>query len=372
MTGIADQPLIQDVRRYLAVAHKRRALLLTARRPQPAGGGALQLHDAAGLPGHRADPHRQGPAQGAAGQPDGRSRPAGHADRVRAAARARARRAPGRAAGAPEEPRAADGPDDGSLGALPAPVPGPRPRGGRGPRRHAALAGRGGGALAHLRRAAARRAPRQPALPRLRPGRRRARRQRPGRAVHRAAQGAALRHLERGHGLALRAGARAEGEARGRGARADRRTRRSNGIAAARVRPSDEHAPSPPPPSPRAWSAWRRNRPSPRCAASAPASSRRSRRSRPAGRCRRPAPASPSCSRSRPGWRRPWATAIRTWCACATRCGRPRTSSTPRCAPPCAPSRARCRAPARAKRPWPGTSSGRRATRSPSTATAWS
>ena len=29
MTGIADQPLVQDVRRYLAVAHKRRALLLT-------------------------------------------------------------------------------------------------------------------------------------------------------------------------------------------------------------------------------------------------------------------------------------------------------------------------------------------------------
>jgi polysaccharide biosynthesis transport protein len=30
MTGIADQPLIQDARRYLAVAHKRRGLLLTA------------------------------------------------------------------------------------------------------------------------------------------------------------------------------------------------------------------------------------------------------------------------------------------------------------------------------------------------------
>jgi succinoglycan biosynthesis transport protein ExoP len=30
MTGIADQPLIQDVRRYLAIAHKRRGLLLTA------------------------------------------------------------------------------------------------------------------------------------------------------------------------------------------------------------------------------------------------------------------------------------------------------------------------------------------------------
>ena len=30
MTGIADQPLVQDVRRYLAVVHKRRGLLLTA------------------------------------------------------------------------------------------------------------------------------------------------------------------------------------------------------------------------------------------------------------------------------------------------------------------------------------------------------
>src|SRR5919106_4043 len=30
MTGIAAQPLIQDIRRYLAVAHKRRGLLLTA------------------------------------------------------------------------------------------------------------------------------------------------------------------------------------------------------------------------------------------------------------------------------------------------------------------------------------------------------
>src|SRR5687768_2926693 len=30
MTGIADQPLVQDIRRYLAVVHKRRALLLTA------------------------------------------------------------------------------------------------------------------------------------------------------------------------------------------------------------------------------------------------------------------------------------------------------------------------------------------------------
>src|SRR5687768_8567968 len=30
MTGIADQPLVQDVRRYLAVAHKRRGLLATA------------------------------------------------------------------------------------------------------------------------------------------------------------------------------------------------------------------------------------------------------------------------------------------------------------------------------------------------------
>src|SRR5688500_5408522 len=29
MTGIADQPLIHDIRRYLAIAHKRRALLLT-------------------------------------------------------------------------------------------------------------------------------------------------------------------------------------------------------------------------------------------------------------------------------------------------------------------------------------------------------
>jgi capsular exopolysaccharide synthesis family protein len=30
MTGIADQPLVQDARRYLAIAHKRRGLLLTA------------------------------------------------------------------------------------------------------------------------------------------------------------------------------------------------------------------------------------------------------------------------------------------------------------------------------------------------------
>src|SRR3990170_3609209 len=30
MTGIADQPLIHDVRRYLAIAHKRRGLLATA------------------------------------------------------------------------------------------------------------------------------------------------------------------------------------------------------------------------------------------------------------------------------------------------------------------------------------------------------
>src|SRR3982751_6523672 len=30
MTGLTEQPLVQDARRYLAILHKRRALLLTA------------------------------------------------------------------------------------------------------------------------------------------------------------------------------------------------------------------------------------------------------------------------------------------------------------------------------------------------------
>ncbi len=137
MTGIADQPLIQDIRRYLAVAHKRRGLLLTAvglsllvavlynYTTRPVYQATVQiLIDKAQpkvLPGSQmVDPGLQDM----------------QTEYELLRGRALAERLVERA-GAPEERRAADGADDGSLGALPAPVPGPRPRGGRRPRRHA-------------------------------------------------------------------------------------------------------------------------------------------------------------------------------------------------------------------------------------------
>ena len=219
------------------------------RRPQPAGGRALQLHDAARVPGHRPDPHRQGPAQGPARQPDGGPRPAGHADRIRAAARPRARRAPGQAAGAADEPRAADGPDDGPLGAFPAQVPGPRPRGDGGRGRHAALAGGGRGALPDLRGAAARRPPGEPALPRLRPRDRRPTppTRWPSSTSSSAASCGSRPRARPRTGSADRVQAQKARSSRTPSARSSP-TRRSNGIAAgdAGTRRREQRPPSPP------------------------------------------------------------------------------------------------------------------------------
>ena len=183
------------------------------------------------------------------------------------------------------------------------------------------LPGRGRLPLADRRGPAPRLAPREPALPRLRPagGRRRGERARP--ALHRAVARAALHDLDRGHGLALGAARGAAGEGGGGGegppgvprARGAREPGGAPGARRAEARDAERRR------------ARRAHRPHRQGDALQPdrhaGPRRRSRASRwcwAASRCRRSRPSSRCCSRRRPASPRRWATATPTWCACAT------------------------------------------------------